>query len=68
MSNKIKYLRKINKLSQSELAVAVKVSRPTISSLENGKTEPTLKVAFRIARFFNVSVDSLFNKRGGFNG
>ena len=60
MENKIKELRKALGLSQDELARAVSVTRQTVISLENGKYIASLPLAFRRARFFNVSIEDIF--------
>ena len=60
MENKIKELRKALGLSQDELARAVSVTRQTDISLENGKYIASLPLAFRLARFFNVSIEDIF--------
>ena len=60
LENKIKELRKALGLSQDELARAVSVTRQTVISLENGKYIASLPLAFRLARFFNVSIEDIF--------
>ena len=60
MENKINELRKALGLSQDELARAVSVTRQTVISLENGKYIASLPLAFRLARFFNVSIEDIF--------
>lgn len=60
MENKIKELRKALGLSQDELARAVSVTRQTVISLENGKYIASLPLAFRLARFFNISIEDIF--------
>lgn len=60
MENKIKELRKALGLSQDELARSVSVTRQTVISLENGKYIASLPLAFRLARFFNVSIEDIF--------
>ena len=60
MENKIKELRKALGLSQDELARAVSVTRQTVISLENEKYIASLPLAFRLARFFNVSIEDIF--------
>ena len=52
MKNKIKEFRKIRNLTQEELAQAMEVTRQTIISLENGKYDASLKLAYKIASFF----------------
>ncbi|WP_312097331.1 helix-turn-helix transcriptional regulator [Niallia sp.] len=60
MKNNIKYLRKLAKLSQEELAKLCKVSRQTINAIENDKYDPTLQLAFDIASILDTTVDELF--------
>ena len=60
MKNIIKELRKERRISQEELASAVRVTRQTIISLENGKYNPSLKLAMDIAKVFQVTVEELF--------
>ena len=60
MDNIIKELRKEQRISQEELAKAVQVTRQTIISLENGKYNPSLKLAMDIAKVFGVSVEEVF--------
>lgn len=60
MENKIKEFRKSVKITQDELAKAVDVTRQTIISLENGKYDASLKLAHKIAVYFNVSIEDLF--------
>jgi len=60
LGNKIKEYRKNNKITQDELAKAVEVTRQTIISLENGKYDASLKLAHRLARYFNVAIEELF--------
>jgi len=60
LKNKIEELRKSLNVTQIELAAVLEVSRQTISSLENGRYNPTIILAFKIARFFNVNVEDIF--------
>lgn len=60
MQNKIQELRKSHKVTQSELADAVNVTRQTIISLENGKYNASLILAHKIARYFNLSIEEIF--------
>ncbi|MGN6792743.1 MAG: helix-turn-helix transcriptional regulator [Streptosporangiaceae bacterium] len=48
-------------LSQAEVAAALGVSRQTVISIENGRYLPSLPLAFRISRFFDVPVDKMFD-------
>lgn len=60
MQNKIQEFRKSQKITQSELADAVNVTRQTIISLENGRYHASLILAHKIAQFFNVSIEDIF--------
>lgn len=60
LNTKIHELRREYKINQSELAAKVGVRRETIVFLENGKYNPSLKLAMRIARYFNRSVEEIF--------
>lgn len=60
MKTKIQELRKQNKVTQEELAAALGVTRQTIISLENGKYNASLQLAFKIARFFNRNIEEIF--------
>ena len=64
MKNKIKEFRKIRNLTQEELAQAMEVTRQTIISLENGKYDASLKLAYKIASFFEVSIEEIFLFQG----
>jgi putative transcriptional regulator len=59
--NGIREARTVRGLSQAELANAIGVSRQTVISLEAGRYSPSLPLAFRIARFFDTTVDALFD-------
>ena len=60
MKNKIKVFRAMNDLTQEDLAQAIGVTRQTILAIEKGKYVPSLDLAFRIARKFNVTVEDVF--------
>ena len=60
MNNDLKNLRKIKNISQNELAEVLSVSRQTINSIENGKFDPSLTLAIKLTRYFNVSIDEIF--------
>ena len=57
MKNRVQELRKQRRLSQSELADAVEVTRQTIISLENGKYNASLMLAHKIARYFDLTIE-----------
>jgi putative transcriptional regulator len=60
MKNKLKVYRAMYDLTQDDLAKKLGVSRQTIISIEKGKYDPSLKLAFKIARFFNVKIEDIF--------
>ncbi len=60
MKNRLEEIRKERGIKQEELAVALAVSRQTIGSLENGRYNPSITLAFRLAKFFNMSIEELF--------
>ncbi len=60
MENKIQDLRKMKKVSQLELAEKTGVSRQTIISLEKGRYNASLELAFKLARYFDVSIEDIF--------
>ena len=60
MKNRLKDLRKAQKLTQDELAKAVDVTRQTINAIENDKYNPTLELAIKLARYLSTPVEELF--------
>ncbi len=60
MDNRIRELRAIKRLSQADLADALGVSRQTINALETGKYDPSLPLAFKLARLFNQKIEEIF--------
>lgn len=60
MKNKIKVYRAMYDLTQDDLAKKLGVSRQTIISIEKGRYDPSLKLAFKIAKFFNVKIEDIF--------
>ncbi len=60
MKNRLEELRKARGLRQEELADALEVSRQTIGSLENGRYNPSILLAFKIARYFGTSIEDIF--------
>ena len=60
MKNRVKVFRAVHDLTQEQLADALGVTRQTILAIEKGKYDPSLDLAFRIARHFRVSVEELF--------
>ena len=65
MRNRIRVLRAEKKWSQAELAERVKVSRNSINSVENGKFDPSLPLAFHIADAFGLTVEEVFLREDG---
>lgn len=61
MKNKIRELRKANKLSQGELADIVGTTRQTITSIEVGKYTASLGLAYKIAHYFNLTIEEVFD-------
>lgn len=61
MRNQVRDQRLDREMSQAELAATLGVSRQTVISIENGRYLPSLPLAFRIARFFDMSVDKMFD-------
>ena len=60
MKNNIKDLRKLEKITQAELAEQVEVTRQTIIAIEQDKYDPSLQLAFKLAHFFETTVYQLF--------
>ena len=60
MKNKIEYIRKEQCILQEDFAKAMGVSRQTISSLENGRYNPSILLAYKIAKFFGLSIEEVF--------
>ncbi|HTA02161.1 MAG TPA: helix-turn-helix transcriptional regulator [Streptosporangiaceae bacterium] len=61
MRNRVKEQRAAHGLSQADLGAALGVSRQTVISIESGRYLPSLPLAFRIARFFDMPVDKMFD-------
>ncbi|MCL1913718.1 MAG: helix-turn-helix transcriptional regulator [Eubacteriaceae bacterium] len=60
MQNKVRELREGLGLTQKELAAHVKVSRQAINAIETGKFDPSIWLAYNLAKFFDISIESLF--------
>ena len=60
MDNKIKELRKEKSITQDELALAVGVTRQTVISLENGRYNASLQLAYKISKYFGMSIEEVF--------
>ncbi len=60
MKNRLEELRGKIGIRQEELAAALEVSRQTISSLENGRYNPSILLAFKLARYFGTTIEDIF--------
>jgi len=60
VKNRLEEIRKQKGIKQEELATALEVSRQTIGSLENGRYNPSIILAFKIAKYFNMSIEEIF--------
>ena len=60
MKNRLEELRRQQKIKQEYLARALEVSRQTIGSLENGRYNPSIQLAFKIARYFSMNIEDIF--------
>ena len=60
MKNRLEEIRRQRGIKQEELAEAMKVSRQTISSLENGRYNPSVILAIKLARYFEMKVEDIF--------
>ena len=60
MKNRLEEIRKQRGIKQEELASALEVSRQTIGSLENGRYNPSIILAFKIARYFDMEIEEIF--------
>jgi len=61
MKNRLKVLRAERDWSQAKLGAQLDVSRQTINALETGKYDPSLPLAFKIARLFNLQIEDIFD-------
>ncbi|MDI6719576.1 MAG: helix-turn-helix transcriptional regulator [Methanomicrobiales archaeon] len=64
MKNRIKVFRAMQDMTQEDLANAIGVTRQTILAIEKGKYDPSLELAFKIARYFNVNIEEIFFYEG----
>jgi len=60
MKNRLEEIRKEKGIRQEQLANDLEVSRQTIGSLENGRYNPSILLAFKIARYFQMSIEEIF--------
>ena len=64
MNNRLRVLRAERQWSQAELAERLDVSRQTVNAIETGKYDPSLPLAFRIARLFELRIEDVFDPNG----
>ena len=60
MKNRLEEIRKERGIKQEELAATLEVSRQTIGSLENGRYNPSIILAFKLARYFHMNIEDIF--------
>ena len=60
MKNRIEEIRKARDVNQEELAKALGVSRQTISSLENGRYNPSIELAYKLSKYFGMTIEEAF--------
>ena len=60
MKNRIEEIRKEKQIRQEDFAKSMGVSRQTISSLENGRYNPSITLAYKIAKYFGMSIEDIF--------
>jgi putative transcriptional regulator len=65
MKNRLKVMRAERDWSQAELAFRLDVSRQAVNAIETGKHDPSLPLAFRIARLFDMKIEEVFDDAGG---
>jgi putative transcriptional regulator len=61
MNNRLRILRAERSWSQQDLATRLEVSRQSVNAIETGKYDPSLPLAFRIARLFGLTIESIFS-------
>ena len=62
MENRVEQLRKERGLNQEDFARAIRVSRQTVSSIETGRYNPSLELAFTISDFFGLTIEEIFTR------
>ena len=60
MKNRLEQIRKEKGITQEELADALEVSRQTVGSLENGRYNPSIILAYKFAKYFNLTIEEIF--------
>ena len=68
MKNTLKVYRAMHDLTQDALAEKLRVTRQTIISIEKGKYDPSLELAFKMARLFGVKIEDIFDYEAGISG
>jgi len=68
MKNKVKVFRAMHDLTQDALAEKLRVTRQTIISIEKEKYDPSLELAFKMAKLFEVKIEDIFDYDGGAGG
>jgi putative transcriptional regulator len=68
VKNRLKVLRAERDWSQAELGGRLGVSRQAVNAIETGKYDPSLPLAFKIARLFHTRIEDVFDDEGGHNG
>ena len=66
MKNRLEEIRKERGIKQEELAAALEVSRQTIGSLENGRYNPSITLAFKLARYFDMSIEDIKQNKNNY--
>ena len=65
MKNRLKVLRAERDWTQAQLAVELEVSRQTVNAIEKGKFDPSLPLAFKAARLFDLTIEEIFQDEAG---
>jgi len=65
MKNRLKVLRAERDWTQAQLAIELEVSRQTVNAIEKGKFDPSLPLAFKVARLFGFSIEEIFQDDAG---
>ena len=61
MENNLRVLRAVKNITQEDLASSLGVTRQTILAIENGKYNPSLELAFKMAKYFETTIEKIFN-------
>jgi putative transcriptional regulator len=65
MKNRLKVLRAERDWTQAQLAMELDVSRQTVNAIEKGKFDPSLPLAFKVARLFDMAIEEIFDDEAG---